>query len=63
LPFHIFSWHTFSAESLLVDLIIAPIAVLSTVLGVRLVKVIPEKPYRWFLIAVSIIGGLYLVIR
>ena len=63
LPFHIFSWHTLSPATLATDLIVAPVAVLSTILGVRVVKAIPEKPYRWFLIVVSVIGGLYLVIR
>ncbi len=63
LPFHIFSWGTFTLGSLGADLAVAPVAVLSTVLGVRVVKLIPEKPYRWFLIVVSVVGGIYLIIR
>jgi len=63
MPFHIFAWHTFSAGPLLADLAVAPVVVTATFAGVRLVRLIPEKPYRILLIAVSIAGGIYLLLK
>lgn len=63
MPFHIFSWHTFSAGPLLADLAVAPVVVAATFAGVRLVKLIPEKPYRILLITASVAGGIYLLLK
>jgi uncharacterized membrane protein YfcA len=62
-PFHVFSWHTIAAGTLLADLAVAPITVAATLIGVRVVRLIPEKPYRIFLIALALVGGLYLGLR
>jgi len=62
-PFHIFSWHTFTTGTLLADLVVVPVTILATVIGVRIVRLIPEKPYRLFLIVVAMVGGLYLGLR
>ncbi|HCM26129.1 MAG TPA: hypothetical protein DIC34_06210 [Treponema sp.] len=63
LPFHVFVWKSFSGGTLLADLAVAPFAIGATFLGVRLVRLIPEKPYRIFLICASVAGGLYLALR
>jgi uncharacterized membrane protein YfcA len=62
-PFHIFAWKTIHAGTILADLVVAPIAIAATLFGVRIVRLIPEKPYRIFMIAVAFIGGLYLGLR
>lgn len=62
LPFHIFVWHTLSSSTLLIDLIVAPIAVAAVFGSARLVKMIPEKPYRFFRLATVAIGGAYLLL-
>ncbi len=62
-PFHILSWRTITAGTLLADLAVAPIAVAATLVGVRIVRLIPEKPYRIFLIVLALVGGLYLGLR
>ncbi len=63
LPFHLFVWHTATVQTLLVDLAVAPVAVLATILGVKIVRIIPEKPYRVFLIFMSALGGVYLALH
>ncbi len=62
LPFHLFIWHTASLQTFLADLAVAPVAVLATILGVKIVRIIPEKPYRVFLIIMSALGGIYLAL-
>jgi hypothetical protein len=61
LPFHIFSWHTISAPTLLIDLVVAPLAAASVFGSARLVQLIPEKPYRFFRLATVALGGAYLL--
>jgi len=63
LPFHLFLWHTVSLPTLGVDLLMVPLAIASTYLGIHLVRHIPEKPYRVFLVCASAAGGLYLLLR
>lgn len=63
LPFHVFFWKTVTPGTLLADAIVAPLAVGATFLGVRLVRLIPERPYRIILISVSSVAGFYLLLR
>lgn len=60
LPFHIFAWGTLTAGTALAALIVSPLVIASVFLGVRIVRAIPEKPYRVFLICAAAVGGLYL---
>lgn len=63
LPFHLFVWRTATLGTLLADLLVLPVTVAATLFGIRLVRLIPEKPYRLFLIAASAVGGIYLLAR
>lgn len=63
LPFHLFVWHTVSGATLMADLLLVPITIFSTYFGIRLVRHIPEKPYRIFLICAAAGGGLYLLLQ
>ncbi len=62
LPFHIFSWHTISMNSFLFDLTMLPAIGLGAYLGVAIIKKIPEKLYRWFIIAMTIVAAIVMVI-
>ena len=62
LPFHIFVWNTLSGPTLLIDLVVAPIAIASVFVSARLVQLIPEKPYRYFRLATVALGGAYLLL-
>jgi len=63
LPFHIFAWKTFTTGTLMADLIVLPVTLAATFIGVRLVRRIPEKPYRVFLIGMAGVAGLYLGLK
>ena len=61
-PFHIFVWKTITVNSFLMDLMILPAIALGAFMGVFIVKRIPEKAYRNFILIVTIISAIILFI-
>ena len=61
-PLHIFVWKTISWESLKLDFMLLPGIALGAVFGVFLVKKIPEKTYRAFVIIVTALSAFLLLI-
>jgi uncharacterized protein len=61
-PFHVFVWKTISWNTLLMGLATIPIIGLGAWLGIIIVKQIPEKAYRWFIIITTIIAALLMMI-
>ncbi len=49
-PFHIFVWETISWPTFQYDLIALPVILIGGFIGVKLVKLFPEKVYRWFVV-------------
>ena len=62
LPFHVLVWHTLTPSTLLADLFVAPVVIAAVLGGAGLVRMIPEKPYRFFRLATVALGGLYLLL-
>lgn len=62
LPFHIFSWHTISMDSFLLNLTSLPFIGLGAWVGIILVKRIPEKQYRWFVIFMTAVAACVLIV-
>ena len=62
IPLHFFFWQTISARTLGFDLLLVPAAVAGGLIGLAVVKRIPEKPYRIFLIAVTAASTLFPVL-
>ena len=60
-PFHVFSWHTITFQTLMVDIISFPAILLGVFLGIKTVKIIPEKVYRYFIIISTILAALLLI--
>lgn len=52
-PLHAFVWGTIDAESLLLDAVVAPAVLLGGLIGVFVVKRIPDKPFRIFVMVVT----------
>lgn len=50
-PFHITVWKTIYLDSFLFNLFAIPSIAMGAIIGIRIVKVIPEKPYRIIVIA------------
>ncbi|HKJ43919.1 MAG TPA: sulfite exporter TauE/SafE family protein [Sunxiuqinia sp.] len=61
-PLHIFVWGTITWPSLKLDLMTLPAIALGAFLGIRLVKIIPEKTYRTFVIVVTVASAFLLLI-
>ena len=59
-PFHIAVWETISVDTFVFNLTLFPVIMIGAFLGVRLVKLIPEKPYRIFIIGSSALAALKL---
>lgn len=60
MPFHIFVWNTISQKTLLFDLLMLIPIVCGAFIGYFIVKFIPEKIYRTFLIVTTIISAIAL---
>lgn len=61
-PFHIFSWHTISLNSFLLDLVTLPLIALGAFLGIVIVKKIRDRAYRWFIIAMTIVAAVFMLL-
>jgi uncharacterized membrane protein YfcA len=61
-PLHIFVWKTIDWQTLKLDLMLLPGIALGAFLGVLLVKRIPEKTYRAFVIIVTALSAFLLLI-
>jgi len=60
IPFHVYSWETITLESFTLDLTMLPIIMVGAFLGVKIVKIIPEKPYRIFIIVTTALAAIKL---
>ncbi len=55
-PFHIFSWQTIDMRTVLFDLSVAPAIFLGAFIGVKVVRLIPEKAYRLLVIVTTVVA-------
>jgi uncharacterized membrane protein YfcA len=61
-PLQMFVWNNINAESLLIDLVTLPAIALGAFLGFKLVKIIPEKTFRGFVIIITAVSAFLLLI-
>jgi uncharacterized membrane protein YfcA len=59
-PLHVGIWKTISLNTLLFDVLMTPAIVAGVVVGIKIVKVIPEKPYRILIIVATVLSALML---
>lgn len=62
LPLHVFAWGTVNSRSLGMDAIALPFLFLGALAGKPLVAVIPEKGFRYFIMAIVLVGAIRLFI-
>ncbi len=60
IPFHIFIWETITPQTIKLNLLMWPAILLGGFLGVWLVGIIPEKPFRWQIIIMTAMASLRL---
>ena len=63
LPFHFVVWKTVSKETLVLNSILIPAAILGFFIGVLIVKKISNLNYRRFILIVTTIGALVMLFR
>ncbi len=61
IPFHIFVWETIHWQSFQYNLISLPAIALGVLVGIRIVRFIPEREFRYFVIAMTFLISLRLV--
>ncbi|CAN0093105.1 unnamed protein product [Chrysoparadoxa australica] len=59
-PFHITIWETITWDTFKIDLFMFPFIVVGAFIGIRVVKLIPEKPYRIFILVTIVLASLKL---
>jgi len=60
IPFHIFVWGTITWSSFSFDVMMIPALSLGAIVGVRVVRFIPEKAYRVFIIVITLVSSVFL---
>ena len=60
LPVHIFFWETMGRDTLLLSLSLVPFILAGIGLGFALVRIIPDKPFRYFVLAATAAGTIRL---
>jgi len=63
IPFHIFIWDTISMQSFVLDLLLLPAIAVGAFLGILIVKYIPERAYRIFILVTTVISAILLIIK
>lgn len=58
LPLQIWGWHNITIQTLTFNLILLPAIALGAFLGIKIVKIIPEKAYRWLVVFATFISAL-----
>ena len=57
-PFHVFSWHTITVNTLEVNLVLLPLIVVGMFVGIRLVNWFSDGVYRYFVIIMTFIAAM-----
>lgn len=55
-PFHLFVWHTITPSTILLNLLTLPMILLGAYLGIRIVRHLSERSYRWFIIGTTLLA-------
>ncbi len=63
LPIHVFYWHSISLKTVQLNFILLPILILGAFAGKKIVKYIPEKAYRIFVIGAIALSAVVLLLK
>ncbi|MBC8054484.1 MAG: sulfite exporter TauE/SafE family protein [Sphingobacteriaceae bacterium] len=61
-PFHVFSWHTITLNTVFLSLITLPLILLGAIAGVFIIKKVPEEYYRGFIIIMTIVAAVSMLL-
>jgi uncharacterized membrane protein YfcA len=63
LPLQIWGWHNITLKTITFNIILLPAIALGAFLGIKIVKLIPENAYRWFVVVATFISAMALLIN
>lgn len=61
LPLQIFVWDNISVKSLMLDITTIPFMILGAIIGIKLIKVLPEEKYRIIIIVLTALSTIMLL--
>lgn len=61
-PLQIFVWHNISLAGLILNLMALPFILLGGFIGIKIIKILPEKTFRYVIISLVIIASILLII-
>jgi len=61
-PFHIWVWETITWSTVLLNIALIPAIAVGAVLGISIVKKIPEVGFRWFVIIMTAVSAIAMMI-
>ena len=62
IPLQVFVWHNITWEGIILNLMALPFILLGGFIGIKIIKVLPEKTFRHIIIALVIIASILLII-
>ncbi len=63
LPFHIWVWHTITADTLMLDAKIVPVILIGFAIGIKLIKRTSDKLFRQLVLGMTAVGAVVLLFR
>lgn len=60
-PFHIWSWHTITLDSFLLDLIVLPMIAIGAYLGIKVIKKVSDRGFRYFVMIMTAVAAVFMV--
>lgn len=61
-PFHVFAWRTITMQTLGLGFILLPAILIGAFLGIRLARIVPERPFRIMILILVTIASVRLLI-
>ncbi|MFC2080043.1 sulfite exporter TauE/SafE family protein [Bacteroidota bacterium] len=61
-PFHLFTWETINGKTLLADIILFPVIAIGMYAGIKIVNLLPEKIYRYFVIGMTLLAAIMMLL-
>ena len=62
LPLQIFFWKNIGVQTLLMSATMIPAILVGAVIGVAVVRRVPEKPFRWLVIGMTFVAVIRLLV-
>ncbi len=63
IPLQLFFWHNLTLEGFILNLMALPFILLGGFLGIKILKVLPEKRFRQIIVAMVIISAVFLILK